>query len=231
MREMPHLILMRHCQSAWNALNLFTGWVDVPLSKKGIDDAIKAGQDIADLQIDEIHTSLLIRAQMTAMIVVAQNLSGVVPVFKHDSESGDENQRKMNELAYIHGEPENVIPVYISWRLNERMYGDLQGQNKTAILEEYGAEQVHIWRRSFDVTPPNGESLELVAGRTIPYLEETIFPALESGKNVFITAHGNSLRSIIMYLEGLSIEEVKGLEVPIGEPIIFDKVNGKYTRR
>jgi 2,3-bisphosphoglycerate-dependent phosphoglycerate mutase len=137
----------------------------------------------------------------------------------------------MNELAYIHGEPENVIPVYISWRLNERMYGDLQGQNKTAILEEYGAEQVHIWRRSFDVTPPNGESLELVAGRTIPYLEETIFPALESGKNVFITAHGNSLRSIIMYLEGLSIEEVKGLEVPIGEPIIFDKVNGKYTRR
>ncbi len=231
MREMPHLILMRHCQSAWNALNLFTGWVDVPLSKKGIDDAIKAGQDIADLQIDEIHTSLLIRAQMTAMIVVAQNSSGVVPVFKHDSESGDENQRKMNELAYIHGEPENVIPVYISWRLNERMYGDLQGQNKTAILEEYGTEQVHIWRRSFDVTPPNGESLELVAGRTIPYLEETIFPALESGKNVFITAHGNSLRSIIMYLEGLSIEEVKGLEVPIGEPIIFDKVNGKYTRR
>ena len=93
-----------------------------------------------NLQIDEIHTSLLIRAQMTAMIVVAQNSSGVVPVFKHDSDSGDENQRKMNELAYIHGEPDNVVPVYISWRLNERMYGDLQGQNKTDILSEFGEE-------------------------------------------------------------------------------------------
>ena len=231
MREMPHLILMRHCQSAWNALNLFTGWVDVPLSKKGIDDAIKAGQDIADLQIDEIHTSLLIRAQMTAMIVVAQNSRGVVPVFKHDSDSGDENQRKMNELAYIHGEPDNVVPVYISWRLNERMYGDLQGQNKSDILSEFGEEQVHIWRRSFDIPPPNGESLELVAGRTIPYLEETIYPALESGKNIFIAAHGNTLRSIIMNLEEMSVEEVKGLEVPIGVPIIFDKINGKYARR
>ena len=228
---MPHLILMRHCQSAWNALNLFTGWVDVPLSKKGIDDAIQAGKDIADLQIDEVHTSLLIRAQMTAMIVVAQNSSGVVPVFKHDSDSGDENQRKMNELAYIHGEPDNVVPVYISWRLNERMYGDLQGQNKKDILSEFGEEQVYIWRRSFDIPPPNGESLELVAARTIPYLEETIFPALESGKNIFIAAHGNTLRSIIMNLEEMSVEEVKGLEVPIGVPIIFDKINGKYARR
>ena len=231
MREMPHLILMRHCQSAWNALNLFTGWVDVPLSKKGIDDAIQAGKDIADLQIDEVHTSLLIRAQMTAMIVVAQNSNGIVPVFKHDSDSGDENQRKMNELAYIHGEPENVVPVYISWRLNERMYGDLQGQNKKDILTEYGEEQVHIWRRSFDIPPPNGESLKLVAERTIPYMEETIFPALESGKNIFIAAHGNTLRSIIMHLEEMSIEEVKKLEVPIGVPIVFDKVNGKYSRR
>ena len=231
MREMPHLILMRHSQSAWNALNLFTGWVDVPLSKKGIDDAIKAGQDIADLQIDEVHTSLLIRAQMTAMIVVAQNSSGVVPVFKHDSESGDENQRKMNELAYIHGEPDNVVPVYISWRLNERMYGDLQGQNKADILSEFGEEQVYIWRRSFDIPPPNGESLKLVAARTLPYLEETIYPALESGKNIFIAAHGNTLRSIIMHLEEMSVEEVKGLEVPIGVPIVFDKINGKYARR
>jgi len=231
MREMPHLILMRHCQSAWNALNLFTGWVDVPLSKKGIDDAIQAGKDIANLQIDEVHTSLLIRAQMTAMIVVAQNSNGIVPVFKHDSDSGDENQRKMNELAYIHGEPENVVPVYISWRLNERMYGDLQGQNKKEILTEYGEEQVHIWRRSFDIPPPNGESLKLVAERTIPYMEETIFPALASGKNIFIAAHGNTLRSIIMHLEEMSIEEVKTLEVPIGVPIVFDKVNGKYSRR
>ncbi|SVE12919.1 uncharacterized protein METZ01_LOCUS465773, partial [marine metagenome] len=103
--------------------------------------------------------------------------------------------------------------------------------NKDDILTEYGEEQVHIWRRSFDIPPPNGESLKLVAGRTIPYLEETILPALEAGKNVFITAHGNTRRSIIMYLEQMSVEEVKSLEVPIGLPIIYDKMNGKFTRR
>jgi 2,3-bisphosphoglycerate-dependent phosphoglycerate mutase len=120
--------------------------------------------------------------------------------------------------------------VFISWKLNERMYGDLQGLNKQATREKYGDEQVHIWRRSFDVPPPNGESLEMTAARTIPYLTDVLIPALNAGKNLFIAAHGNSLRSIIMHLDGLSQEEVLSLEVPTGQPIIYQFENGNFSR-
>ena len=122
MREMPHLILMRHSQSAWNALNLFTGWVDVPLSKQGIDDAIKAGQDIADLQIDEIHTSLLIRAQMTAMIAMSEHESGKTPVIPHQGEGEHASWGNI----YDEKAQENCIPVIVAWEINERMYGELR---------------------------------------------------------------------------------------------------------
>jgi len=110
------------------------------------------------------------------------------------------------------------------------MYGDLQGLDKDETREQYGAEQVHVWRRSFDVPPPNGESLELTAERTIPYLEQTLMPAIEAGKNLFIAAHGNSLRSIIMHLDGLSKEEVLGLEVPTGVPIVYRYSAGSWKR-
>jgi len=228
---MPHLILMRHSQSVWNAADLFTGWVDVPLSEKGIQDAVSAGQSIAHLQIDEIHTSALIRAQMTAMLVMAQHSSGATPVFQYSGEGGDENQQKMNDWSQIRGDFTNIVPVFISWKLNERMYGDLQGLNKTASRVKWGDEQVQIWRRSFAIPPPGGESLKLTAERTIPYLDEVIFPALDEGKNLFVAAHGNSLRSIIMHLDGLSRDEVVSLEVPIGVPIIYDLVDGTLQPR
>ena len=228
---MPHLILMRHSQSVWNAADLFTGWVDVPLSEKGIQDAVSAGQSIAHLQIDEIHTSALIRAQMTAMLVMAQHSSGATPVLQYSGEGGDENQQKMNDWSQIRGDFTNIVPVFISWKLNERMYGDLQGLNKTASRVKWGDEQVQIWRRSFAIPPPGGESLKLTAERTIPYLDEVIFPALDEGKNLFVAAHGNSLRSIIMHLDGLSRDEVVLLEVPIGVPIIYDLVDGTLQPR
>ena len=124
----------------------------------------------------------------------------------------------------------NILPVHVSWQLNERMYGDLQGLNKDATREQYGAEQVHIWRRSFDVPPPNGESLELTAKRTLPYLEENIIPQLSNGNNLFIAAHGNSLRSIIMSIESLTTEEVLSLEVPTGVPIIYRYEAGTWSK-
>mgnify|MGYP003351221640 CR=1 FL=1 len=138
----------------------------------------------------------------------------------------------MIEWAQINGAAgaENILPVHVSWQLNERMYGDLQGLNKEATRQQYGADQVHIWRRSYDVPPPNGESLELTAQRTIPYLEESIIPQLFNGKNLFIAAHGNSLRSIIMDLENLSREEVLSLEVPTGVPIIYQYEDSKWIR-
>ena len=221
----------------WNAAKLFTGWVDVPLTKKGIDEAIQGGREIADIPIDEVYVSTLIRAQMTAMLALSQHNSGKTPVFQYPiPENGignvSENEEKMINWSQVNPEQgeQNILPVHVSWQLNERMYGDLQGLNKDSTREKYGAEQVHIWRRSYDVPPPNGESLELTAQRTLPYLQSEILPKLESGKNIFIAAHGNSLRSIIMDLENLSREEVLSLEVPTGVPIIYQFEDSKWIR-
>ena len=233
---MSLLILMRHGQSMWNAAKLFTGWVDVPLTPKGIDEAREGGRDIAHLPIDEVHVSTLIRAQMTAMIALSEHGSGKTPVFQYPTEVEDgmsENETRMREWAQIRGEAgqDNLLPVHVAWQLNERMYGDLQGLNKDATREKYGADQVHVWRRSYDVPPPNGESLELTAARTIPYLESTLIPAIDGGRNVFVAAHGNSLRSIIMHLDGLSKEEVLGLEVPTGVPIVYERTEAGWQRK
>ena len=232
---MSLLILMRHGQSMWNSAGLFTGWVDVPLTNKGIDEAIQGGKEIAHYDIDEVHVSTLIRAQMTAMIALAQNDHDKTPVFQYpevDAGKVSENEARMIQWAQIKGEAgsANILPVHVSWQLNERMYGDLQGLNKDATRQKYGAEQVHIWRRSYDVPPPNGESLELTAKRTIPYLEQNIISSLTAGKNIFVAAHGNSLRSIIMSIESLSKEQVLSLEVPTGVPIIYHFNNGTWSK-
>ena len=232
--DMASLILMRHGQSMWNAANLFTGWVDVPLTQTGIDEALAGGRILADLQIDEVHTSTLIRAQMTAMLALSQHNSGKTPVIQYvdSGESMSENEGKMVAWSQLNKDAEdsNILPVFVSWQLNERMYGGLQGMNKQETRDKFGAEQVKIWRRSYDIPPPNGESLELTAARTIPYLEGVLLPAHDSGKNLFVAAHGNSLRSIIMHLEGLSKEEVLGLEVPTGVPMIYEQKEGSWKR-
>ena len=189
---MARLILIRHGQSVWNATNRFTGWTDVELSEKGVIEAEEAGRQLSGIRIDVVHTSDLIRAQRTAEIVMQQNES--------------------------FGE---TIPTHYDWRLNERHYGSLQGLNKAETAEKHGAEQVHLWRRSFDVPPPEGESLEMTAERTIPYFTEEILPDLESGKNVLVSAHGNSLRSIVMHLEGISPEDIVSLEIPTGSPMFY----------
>ena len=234
---MSLLILMRHGQSMWNAAQLFTGWVDVPLTNVGINEAIQGGKDIAHLAIDEVHTSTLIRAQMTAMLALAQHNGGKTPVFQYTQpedgiENVSQNEARMIQWAQINDVQisDNILPVFVSWQLNERMYGDLQGLNKDDTRQKYGDQQVHIWRRSYDVPPPNGESLELTAQRTLPYLEQSIIPSLQSGKNVFIAAHGNSLRSIIMSLEGLSREQVLSLEVSTGSPIVYEFSDDKWNR-
>jgi 2,3-bisphosphoglycerate-dependent phosphoglycerate mutase len=124
-----------------------------------------------------------------------------------------------------------MIPVYIAWELNERMYGKLQGLNKAETAAQFGAEQVHLWRRSFDTKPPEGESLAMTAARAIPYFQKKILPHLEKGDSVLIAAHGNSLRAIAMHLENLSKEEVVQLELATGEPLIYSLQNGHWKRR
>lgn len=211
------LILMRHGQSEWNRLNLFTGWVDIPLSAKGVEEAIEGGKKIAKVPIDIIFTSSLIRAQMTAMLAMMSHSSGKVPCVQHP------NDQKLQDWGTVYSQSakESCIPVYCAWQLNERMYGRLQGLNKQETREKFGNEQVHIWRRSFDQAPPEGESLEMTAERTIPYFQEMILPLLKEGSNIFISAHGNSLRSIVMFLNNLSKDQVVNLELATGEPLLY----------
>ena len=189
---MPKLVLIRHGQSVWNAENRFTGWTDVDLSDKGVLEAEAAGDSLAEIRFDVVHTSGLRRAQRTAEIIIGRN-------------------------AHSSG-----VPVFRDERLNERHYGDLQGLNKAETAEIHGADQVHIWRRSFDVPPPGGESLKMNAERTIPYFEEEILPDLDEGKNVLVSAHGNSLRSIVMHIESISPEDIVSVEIATGTPRFYD---------
>ncbi len=218
--------MMRHGQSKWNQMNLFTGWVDVPLSELGIQEALEGGKLIRDIPIDIIFTSTLVRAQMTAFLVLSEHHTTKVPVVLHEGEG------RLEEWGTIYGEEarQNMIPVLRSWELNERMYGELQGLNKAETMKKFGDEQVRIWRRSYDTAPPNGESLAMTAARSIPYFRDKIVPYLKEGKNVFISAHGNSLRSIIMHLDNLSKEEVLHLELGTGTPILYDYSEGKFRR-
>ncbi|MFT4553990.1 MAG: 2,3-bisphosphoglycerate-dependent phosphoglycerate mutase [Chlamydiales bacterium] len=222
---MSKLILLRHGESMWNRLNLFTGWVDVPLSEKGITEALNAGEQIKDTPIGIIFVSSLIRSQMTAMLAMSKHSSAKVPILLHPEGS------KLAEWSKTYSEnQEESIPVVQSPEINERMYGELQGLNKTETAEKFGVEQVKIWRRSYDTPPPNGESLKMTAERSIPYFKDFIVPHLMLGKNVLVSAHGNSLRSIIMHLDGLSREEVLQLEIGTGVPITYNYETGTFTK-
>jgi len=193
------LILIRHGQSIWNAANRFTGWIDVELSTKGEEEAKEAGINLAEIKIDIVHTSELIRAQKTAEIILEYNKISN-PIIKKNSS------------------------------LNERNYGSLQGLNKKETAEIHGEEQVKIWRRSFDIPPPGGESLEMTAARTIPYFKEEVISDLINGKNVMVSAHGNSLRSIVMYIEKITPEKIVHLEIPTGIPQFYSYEDGVIKR-
>lgn len=214
---MPLLILLRHGASTWNELNLFTGWVDIPLSAKGIEESLAAGRAIAHIPIDVIFVSSLMRSQQTAMLAMAVHQGKKRPCLLHP------NQGKLEEWAKIYSEEAEkmCVPVISAWELNERMYGELQGMNKQEMRDKFGETQVQLWRRSFDTPPPGGESLKATSERSLPYFKEKILPYLEEEKNVLIAAHGNSLRSIVMELEKLTPEEVVKLEIPTGLPLIY----------
>src|SRR5262245_23871064 len=186
------LVLVRHGESEWNKLNLFTGWQDPDLSEKGVVEAHKAGQLLKaqGLHFDIAFTSALKRAQRTLDIMLA-------------------------EL----GQP--GLTVYRDQRLNERDYGDLSGLNKDEARKRWGEKQVHIWRRSFDVPPPGGESLKDTAERVLPYYQSQIWPEVAAHRDVLVSAHGNSLRALIMRLENLTGEEIVARELGTGVPIVY----------
>ncbi len=223
---MGKLILLRHGQSEWNKRNIFTGWVDIPLSVEGIEESLRAGRKIAHLPIDVIFTSTLVRAQTTLFLAMSQHKGGKVPCVIHEEDS------RLRDWAGIYNaaSEEGCIPVFTAWELNERMYGELQGLNKQDTIDRFGAEQVQLWRRSYETAPPEGESLSMTAKRTIPYFEKRILPCLKEGKNVFVSAHGNSLRAIVMDLEKLSHAQVLALEIGTGEPLIYEYQGGAFHK-
>ncbi|WP_439259022.1 2,3-diphosphoglycerate-dependent phosphoglycerate mutase [Lonepinella sp. BR2930] len=212
------LVFIRHGFSEWNAKNLFTGWRDVNLTERGIEEAKSAGQKLkaAGFEFDIAFTSVLTRAIKTCNIV-------------------------LEEAGQL------WIPQVKNWRLNERHYGELQGLDKKATAEKYGDEQVHIWRRSYDTLPPlldpkdpnsahndrryahlpadvvpDGENLKVTLERVLPFWHDEIAPALISGKRVLVTAHGNSLRALAKHIEGISDADIMDLEIPTGQPLVYE---------
>lgn len=212
---MGTLYLVRHGQSQWNLENRFTGWVDVPLSEKGIQEAIQAGKKLKDIVFDTLFVSHQLRAIQTLHYILLESTMNKTPILFHAEE-------RIHNWEHYTGNPEKELPIYQNIALAERYYGDLQGLNKDETRKKYGEEQVHIWRRSYDVPPPNGESLKDTANRTIPYFKEHIKPLLLQGKTILISAHGNSLRSICMYLENISEQDIPSLEIPTGIPIQYE---------
>ena len=212
------LFLVRHGESIWNLQNRFTGWVDVSLSQQGVIEAQQAGILLADEHFDVAFTSTLLRAQDTLYEILRQNHHCTQYVRVHEQ----------NIEWYEHFTPSkgdaNELKIYVSEKLNERYYGDLQGLNKDWASQYYGAEQVHLWRRSYAIAPPNGESLQMTSARTLPYYKKHIIPHLQNGESVLISAHGNSLRSIIMYIEQITPQQIIDFELATGAPhmYIFD---------
>lgn len=218
MASIAKMVLVRHGQSQWNLENRFTGWVDVPLSAKGRDEAISAGRKLKDIRFDIMYVSHLMRAIQTLHYILLELLETRIPIVYHEDP-------RIHEWEHYRGDTSKELPIYQSVELAERYYGDLQGLNKAETMKKYGDAQVHLWRRSYDINPPNGESLKDTCERTIPYYENNILPHLREGKNVLIVAHGNSLRSITKYVEKISDKEIPTVEIPTGVPIIytFDK--------
>ena len=186
------LVLVRHGESEWNRLNMFTGWQDVDLTEEGVAEAHRAGAMLKaeGAHVDLAFTSLLKRAQNTLKII-------------------------LSELD------QDTLPIVFDAALNERHYGDLVGLNKDEARQRWGEEQVHLWQRSYDIAPPGGESLKDTAARVLPFYTKRIVPELQAGKNVILVAHGNSLRSLVMQLDRLSPEQVKELTISTGMPLIY----------
>ena len=201
---MNSLILLRHGQSQWNLENRFTGWQDVPLTNKGIEEAKKAGLLMKknNIKIDIIFSSLLQRANKTAELAI-------------------------NEMHLDHFWKDNELIMSKDQNLNERDYGDLVGLNKEETAKKFGKEQVHIWRRSYDISPPGGESLKNVVERVEPYFVKFIKPHLSNEKNILIVAHGNSLRASMIHVGLYKPEEISKIELPTGCPFVINYSSGK----
>jgi len=215
---MSNLFLLRHFKSQWNLENRFTGWTDIPLIKDTLKIAKKQTKKIFENKIDIIYTSSLFR-NMQTVAEIFKFLPDKYPIFIHLDD------KKMKDWGKFKSISKNELLVYVSSNLNERYYGNLQGLNKEETIKKYGEKKVHLWRRSYDIKPPKGESLKDVYERTTPFYKRYIEKDLRKGKNILLVASHNSLRALVKYIEKIPNEEIINLEIPFGGMIeyTFDK--------
>jgi len=212
---MGELVLVRHGQSVWNLQNRFTGWIDIGLSEKGKEEANSAGVALKDMRFDEVHVSHMFRAIQTMERILSGSSDERTPMIFHPDD-------EVLSPREVHGAPpEGILPVYMSKLLAERCYGALQGLNKKETADMHGADQVQVWRRSFDVNPPDGESLKDTLARVLPYYSTNIVPRLKAGKKLLVVAHGNSLRAMSKYLEDIPDDRIVAYEIATGSPIHY----------
>jgi 2,3-bisphosphoglycerate-dependent phosphoglycerate mutase len=229
---MARLVLIRHGESTWNAENRFTGWVDVPLSPSGRDAVREAARRMSEygIVVDVCFTSRLMRAIETAVICLTEAdgiCAGRSPVLQHESEDPD-----WRGWDHYKGDDEQEVPVFMCRALDERRYGSLQGLDKHWTVDLVGRETVRRWRHSYAARPPGGESLADTAARTIPFLEGPVMRHLCSGKNALVSAHRNSLRSLIMKLDQLDEQDIAGLDLPTAVPVVYEiDAHGRVTGR
>jgi 2,3-bisphosphoglycerate-dependent phosphoglycerate mutase len=213
---MTELVIIRHGESVWNLENRFTGWMDVPLSKKGREEANIAGVMLKEFNFDIVFVSHMTRAVETMHIMLDSMGEKRTQTIYHIDDP------EMIKREHSEQPSTNELKIIQSKALAERYYGNLQGLNKDECRKKYGEEQVHIWRRSYDIRPPGGESLKDTLKRVMPFYEAQIVPELKKGRRVLIVAHGNSLRAIIKHLENISDEEIPNYELATGLPIVYD---------
>lgn len=217
------LVLVRHGESRMNVLNRFTGWIDIPLSNTGIKEAQKAAEHCKQFEYDAAFTSNLMRAHETLLIILAQQKK--MGVFLH---SEDERYNNFSQLSTELSD--GILPIIANESLNERNYGNLQGRNKAKVMEEFGEAQVLKWRRGYKDKPPDGESLAAVYERTVTYFQKNIHPKIRNGENILISAHGNTLRAIIKFLEQIDDDQISSLDLPTGTPIVYTCEEDIFTR-
>ncbi|WP_410509939.1 histidine phosphatase family protein [Methanosarcina hadiensis] len=229
-----HLILVRHGEPGLKPGDRLSGWIDIPLSRKGIEEALECAKALENIEIDLAFASNLFRAQETLSIILsAQKKTGA---FIHErtefnEQTGSkESSERLDWYSYPEKLSENLIPIYTTPALNERYYGQLQGRKKQKMEEKYGAEQVSRWRWNFEPGPPEGESLKAVYERAVPYFQNNIMPALKNGKNVLICAHQSSLRALVKYIEKVSDEDIREIRFSTGELAIYHYSEGKLVR-
>ena len=221
---MGKLVLVRHGESLWNKEGRFTGWVDIPLSEKGIKQAVQTGKKLKNIKIDVAFTSKLTRAQESLLRILAQQKC--TGVFLHKS-----RWRKTWSMHMGKEFNKNEIPIHSDDHLNERYYGILQGKNKNEVRKEFGEEQVFFWRRSWTTRPPKGENLKDVYKRVIPYFKSKILPHLRANQNVLIVAHGNSLRALVKFIDSITDEDIPYLEIDLAKPIIYEYKNNMLVKK